>query len=347
MFPIDFPYRVLREHAELGQSVLDPFCGRGTTNFACRLLGLESVGVDSSPVAVAISAAKLVQVEPMTVVEEARQILSSNDTVEIPSGEFWELAYDPQVLAELCRLRSALLANCNSPERIALRAVLLGALHGPRTKSLPSYFSNQSQRTYAPKPNYAVKFWRVRGLLPPPVNVLDVVERRVKRYYSALPAAGGETFLADSRHADFWRGVGRGFDWVITSPPYLGMDTYLPDQWLRLWLVGGKPTVDYGRSNQVKHGRRQSFVADLRCVWSNVAEVCNHRAKLVIRFGSIRSFEVDPAEVIMASLADTGWLVQRIAPAGRADTGRRQVHQIVRGEVSNAIEEYDVWATLN
>lgn len=345
MFPIDFPYGVLREHAELGESVLDPFCGRGTTNFACRLLGLESVGVDSSPVAAAISAAKLVQVNPKDVITEARHILSNNDAVDVPVGEFWELAYDSQVLNELCRLRSALLADCSTPERIALRAVLLGALHGPRTKSSPSYFSNQSQRTYAPKPKYAVKYWKAHGLFPPPMNVLDVIERRAKRYYSELPVARGEAFLADSRHAEFWHGIGRGFDWVITSPPYFGMDTYLPDQWLRLWMVGGKPEVDYGTTSQLCHGR-QSFMADLRCVWGNVATVCNRTAKLIVRFGSIRSSEIDPTTVIVDSLAGTPWLVERITPAGLADTGRRQVYQIVRGEVRNAIEEYDVWAAL-
>ena len=199
MFPIDFPYGVLREQAELGQSVLDPFCGRGTTNFACRLLGLESVGVDSSPVAAAISAAKLVKVDPMDVVAEAQRILSNSDPVDVPVGEFWELAYEKQVLSELCRLRSALVADCSSPERVALRAVLLGALHGPRTKSSPAYFSNQSQRTYAPKPKYAVKYWKAHGLFPPSVNVLDVIERRATRYYSELPAAKGEAFLADSQ----------------------------------------------------------------------------------------------------------------------------------------------------
>jgi hypothetical protein len=40
--------------------VFDPFCGRGTTNFAARLANLYSVGIDTSPVAQAITAAKLI-----------------------------------------------------------------------------------------------------------------------------------------------------------------------------------------------------------------------------------------------------------------------------------------------
>lgn len=58
MFPLEFPLGVLRD-ATPGQLVVDPFCGRGTTNYAARTLGLPSIGVDSSPVAVALSQAKL------------------------------------------------------------------------------------------------------------------------------------------------------------------------------------------------------------------------------------------------------------------------------------------------
>ena len=64
MYPLDFPLRVLKEHGKRGDWVIDPFCGRGTTNFAARLLGMPSMGVDSSPVAVALAKAKLASAEP-------------------------------------------------------------------------------------------------------------------------------------------------------------------------------------------------------------------------------------------------------------------------------------------
>lgn len=63
VFPLDFPYRQLVK-ASPKDWVLDPFCGRGTTNFAARLLGLPSVGIDSNPVAVAIAEAKLTHPTP-------------------------------------------------------------------------------------------------------------------------------------------------------------------------------------------------------------------------------------------------------------------------------------------
>src|SRR6202790_488634 len=61
MFPLEFPLKVLRKHKS-ARLVFDPFCGRGTTLYAARWLGLRAIGMDCSPVAVAISQAKLAEV---------------------------------------------------------------------------------------------------------------------------------------------------------------------------------------------------------------------------------------------------------------------------------------------
>src|SRR5258706_15979582 len=112
MFPLEFPLRVLR-HARKGQWVADPFCGRGTTNFAARAMGLPSVGLDSSPIAVALARAKLCDSDPVTVVAVTRRLLAeAPDPKRIPAGNFWSNAYHPETLRTLCQLREALLKDC-------------------------------------------------------------------------------------------------------------------------------------------------------------------------------------------------------------------------------------------
>lgn len=64
MFPLDFPLGILKAHTTANGRVLDPFCGRGTTNFAARLVGLSSIGVDCNAVAIAATRAKLITVDP-------------------------------------------------------------------------------------------------------------------------------------------------------------------------------------------------------------------------------------------------------------------------------------------
>jgi DNA modification methylase len=66
MFPLDFPQRILRG-ARPQQMVVAPFCGRGTALFAARERRLACYGVDTSPVAVAVSRAKLTMATPASV----------------------------------------------------------------------------------------------------------------------------------------------------------------------------------------------------------------------------------------------------------------------------------------
>ena len=128
------------QRAQRNQQVLDPFCGRGTTNFAARLLGLASVGTDTNPVAVSIASAKLVAPAVDEVVTLCGKILNREKYPDdIPNEPFWRWAFAPKTLIEICKLRDFFKRECISEEAIALRAIVLGALHGPETKGAPSY----------------------------------------------------------------------------------------------------------------------------------------------------------------------------------------------------------------
>jgi hypothetical protein len=345
MFPLDFPLNILNRRAQEGDYVLDPFCGRGTTNFAARLISLNSLGVDSSPVAAAITASKLVTTTVDDIVAEARQILAEGEARQIPVGEFWQWAYHPAVLDALCRLREAFLVDCSTPPRIALRGILLGALHGPKQKAIPSYLSNQCPRTYAPKPVYATRYWQDRRLAPVPVDVLATIERRAKRYYGGLPDTTATVRLADSRAAGALQPPTPEdrFDWVITSPPYYGMRTYIPDQWLRNWFMGGPDAVDYTNRDQIVHSNPEAFAADLRQVWRNAAAVCARDATMIIRFGGITDRRVNPLDLVKSSLGESGWRITTIREAGCATRGKRQADAFLRTR-TKPIVEFDVWA---
>jgi hypothetical protein len=347
MFPITFPLTILQNRATPGEWVLDPFCGRGTTNYASRILGLPSVGIDSNPVAVAVTQAKLVNTSPRAIVRAARRILEEVSAPhDVPMGEFWDWAFHPDTLTTLCRLREGLRRDCRSAARRALRAVLLGALHGPRPRTRQSYFSNQAPRTYAPKPRYAVRFWQSRGLMPEPVDVMRIVEERAHRYYAQeATTAVGQVIHGDSRDRRVYDRIAMAemIGWVVTSPPYYGMRTYLPDQWLRLWLVGGSTTVDYSMASQVAHGSPMLFTAQLKRVWENVGAICVPGAHLVVRFGGINDRRVASLPLLKESLRDTGWQIVQVECAGSASTGRRQALHFVRSRGS-ALEEHDVWA---
>lgn len=344
MFPLDFPLSILSK-ASPKDRVLDPFCGRGTTNFAARVLGLDSLGVDSSPVAVAITAAKLVAPREEEVIKEAKEILAnlSLRSIAIPEGEFWQLAYHPEVLKALSLFREVFSNEPLTPARIALRGILLGALHGPLGKT-PSYLSNQMPRSYAPKPGYAVRFWRSRGLHPPKVDVLAIIAKRSKRYYQARIPPLGRVLLGDSRIPETFAQEDKKFQWVITSPPYYGLKTYLPDQWLRLWLLGGPDAVSYKKQGQITHTSPEAYIRDLALVWSNVTRVAYPGAIMAIRFGSIPSHKQDSLSILLDSFAHTSW---RLLEVRTVPPPRRRQAQTFLTKGTPSFEEWDVFMVLS
>src|SRR5258708_32159411 len=81
MFPLEFPIQLLKKHQAKSPTVYDPFCGRGTTIYAARKLGLRSYGLDTSPIAVAIAQAKLASAEADNVIALAERLVARTPKV--------------------------------------------------------------------------------------------------------------------------------------------------------------------------------------------------------------------------------------------------------------------------
>jgi DNA methylase len=349
MFPLWFPFKILRAAKE-SDIVYDPFCGRGTTNYAARLFGIASYGVDSNPVAHAIAQAKLVSVKPEAIQALCATILQNQPATRIPEGEFWEWAYHSNTLSQICCIREYFQAKVMLDKvDIAFRAVMLGILHGPRMKTQASYLSNQMPRTFSTKPDYSVKFWKKHSLRPFLLDVATLVKRKAHYVFTEqVPKkTSGQIVLGDSRSIS--QVSNKKFDWIITSPPYYGMATYEQDQWLRNWFLGGLEKVVYVSNGQIKHWSEAGFIKDLSKVWANTAKKSKPGAKMIIRFGALPSkAEKSPSELIKESLlmADCGWKIKTIHSAGKPIEAKRQANQF-KNATAGYIEEIDVYTMLN
>jgi hypothetical protein len=347
MFPLDFPFSVLKRFGGKKLRVLDPFCGRGTTIFAARIKGHKAYGIDCSPIAIAIARAKLAETTEADVIALAERILAETRSVTVPKGEFWEWAYAPATLRQVCLLREEL-HGLRSDAAQMLRAVCLGALHGPLSKSPDqrSYFSNQMPRTFASKPDYSVRFWRERSLKPSAVDVIRVIKRRATRLdLETLPDCVGtsKVYTADARLARGYSSLPTAVDLVITSPPYYGMRTYIADQWLRNWFLGGPADVPYREQNYLSHQSPDAFAESLSQVWDRVGERLSGKGRMFIRFGAIPSRKRDPREIMDASLEHSrfSWEIRQVRQAESAASGKRQACHMGSRVKSSAIEEHD------
>lgn len=347
MFPLEYPDRVLRRHRKESPIVLDPFCGRGTTLFSARKYGIPSWGIDSSPVAVAIAKAKIASCSVEEPLELAAELIASVDPVDVPGTPFFQSAYHELTLRDICALREGLLRLRHETDASSiLRAAALGCLHGPLPKRIENagYFSNQMPRTYASKPDYAVRFWEGRGLKAPRVDVLRVLRRKIERLAGldqVSPCPISHVLQGDAQSEELFQSISAAPSIVITSPPYYGMRTYVQDQWLRNWFLGGGDTIDYSAGPQLDHGGQQAFATSLGKVWKNIANSAESSDSLhmYVRFGVIPSALVDAKKLFRASLEESGidWCLVSTRSAKTADVGKRQADQM-KAESAAAVE---------
>lgn len=349
MFPLEYPLRIIRKHRQRSTTILDPFCGRGTTLYAARKLGVNSYGFDTSPIAAAIARAKLASATVEDVVELAESFIARKPN-NIPETPFFRRAYARRTLIELCSLREGLLERKRwSGASSILRAAILGCLHGPmiQGEGTPSYFSNQMPRTFASKPAYSVRFWKEKNLKPPCVSVIEVIRKKISRIADLSSDATGSVRnvkFSDARKAATFRNVPK-VSVTITSPPYYGMRTYVQDQWLRMWFLGGDEQIDYETTNQLCHTGHDAFIADLANVWRNVRRHSKDGAHLYVRFGSIPSAKSDAKYLLKTSLEEAGgWHLISVRYANSSAAGRRQADYM--GRQSQASDEFDFHAIL-
>lgn len=345
MFPLEFPLRALRGSNTKRDIVLDPFCGRGTSNYAARYKGLPSYGVDSSPVAVAIARAKLAVAAKEDVLELVEELLSTKIRIQQPQGPFWSAAFHHDTLRQLCLLRKGLKERRSGRAHL-LRGVVLGCLHGPQSKdpSQAGYFSNQMPRTFASKPDYSVRYWKKHNLHARNVDVREPIKRKLERVLACsmrTPNILGAICYGDSTEAQSFRHVPDRVSHVITSPPYYGLVTYVEDQWLRNWFVGGSSSIRYSNGVQLSHRSPEDFAQSLAQVWNHCGRRLRSDGKMVIRFGSIKSRDRDAREILKRSLelASDQWRITHTHDVGTASSGNRQADSM--GAESKPANEYD------
>ena len=210
----------------------------------------------------------------------------------------------------------------------------MGILHGPLTK-VGSYLSNQMQRTFSPKPDYSMRYWSKLNLEPPKVDVFAAIKRKLRRIYLS-PAFKNNTpspaqvVCGDASHSDTWKQCPFLIDTVITSPPYYGMRTYIEDQWLRNWFIGGPDHVVYGNSLGLPMTSPNQFTRGLSNVWNQIGMQAGEQLDVFVRFGILPSKNLDAKELLLASFEESDYSWKRIytKTAATASSGRRQVAQM-------------------
>ncbi len=236
-FKPELPEFFIRHLTDVGDSVFDPFMGRGTTVIQSALMGRVPLGNDINPLCAFLASPRL---DPPTFDEVDRRLGVIPRSSETPHDEDLLAFYHPKTLDRVLDLRYWLGRDPGSDLGKVdawIRMVALNRLSGHS----PGFFS-----VYTMPPNQAVSARKQRQInakrnqVPPPRNVDEIILRKTKALLSQNPP-GCPATVGTHPSTSAPNVPDETIDLIVTSPPFLDVVDYAGDNWLRLWFAGIDP----------------------------------------------------------------------------------------------------------
>jgi len=233
----------LRKYFRLGQTVLDPFVGSGTTLVQANELGIHSIGCDISAFNILLCKAKTMQYDVRKVTMEVHDVLEktrrkahanlgepdlwsstnsrSTGNGQAVAGSYLSTWFHPRALFELLAYRD-LVNRVGYQYSDLLKVILCRSarsarltthydLDFPKVPQRGSYWCFKHSRRCSPV-SEALKFLERYSI--------DSIDR-IREYAQLRTGARTELHHGDSRELAL-----SNLDGVITSPPYVGLIDY-------------------------------------------------------------------------------------------------------------------------
>jgi DNA modification methylase len=279
----------LRRYFAPGHTVLDPFCGSGTTLVQSLELGLDAVGCDVSAFNALLCRVKTAQYDLTRLRLEANAVLARTESLSRTAGDgpaadrsggYLDEWYHPRALLELLLYRS-LIESGEYQYADFLRVVLSRAARSARLTphfdlDFPSapqrepYWCYKHRRQCAPT-RQSLKFLRR--------YTLDSV-RRVEQFASVRGQGKAQIHHGDSLSLPL-----PPIDGVVTSPPYVGLIDYHAQHAYAYALLGleDRRAAEIGPAAAGKSAAaRERYVEAIATVFRRCLEVMPSGGRLVV-----------------------------------------------------------------
>lgn len=288
----------LRKYFKHGQTVLDPFCGSGTTLVQANELGINSIGFDISEFNVLLTKVKtakydlgIAKKEIHDILEKLRSSIQKDNIqlnllkpetysieITVTNNEYLNRWFDQKARNEL--LTYKYLIDKESYKYKILMKVILS--RSARSARLTTHFDLDFPKKPQTEPYYCYKHSRICK----PTNEafkflrrysLDTI-RRLEEYSYLQTDAKVEVNHADCRVTDFPL-----VDGVITSPPYVGLIDYHEQHAYGYHLLG----LDDNRDCEIGAAVNGSSIKAKEDYKKDIAEVFIRVLKAIPRGGRI------------------------------------------------------------
>jgi hypothetical protein len=261
MFPPRLAHYFVSAYTQQGETVLDPFSGRGTTSLQARVEGRRAISNDLSPLGFVLSAAKARPPDWTSLMSFVNQLESDYQPHRFRTAEVSpdiQMLFHANTLGQLLSIKEHLFARRIlewSPEELMVAGAIAGILHGNhRQDGSSAYLSISMPNTFSMPPAYVRRFIADHHLIPPDQNVFERLRDKLARIYlDSTDGPNGSTYCRDAVALLQSKAIKPGsVDLVFTSPPYLKVVNYGTSNWIRLWWLGVEEVSTHGGAGRKK-----------------------------------------------------------------------------------------------
>lgn len=230
-----------------GATILDPFCGSGTTGVEAIRLGRTFIGIDTNPVALLISEAKLKFLSPSVVkralekvIDESQSIFNSSQIIKHPHQEELLQWYHSETMHSLNVILNSILSIDERLTQRTLLAIFSGILKNCSSQGRHWGWVCDNVK---PKPE-EIAFKDANAIFTNAVTTfIDASDQTFQECRDHSPGLTREqarrrSTLFSGSCIDKINGLDENsIDAIVTSPPYYGVADYVKSQRLSyLWL---------------------------------------------------------------------------------------------------------------
>jgi hypothetical protein len=233
MFPIAFARQVVAGYTRVGDAVVDPFAGRGTTLFCANEAGRDAFGTELNPLGWIYGTVKLAPASEPKLLRRLDRIGQASEAYTREADDlpaFFHVCFSARVRRFLMAARALLDWRGVCVDR-TLMAFILVYLHGKIEAGRATALSNQMRQTKAMAPDYSVAWWHENGFsVPPDIDPVAFLNERIRwRYLKGAPSwTASNLRLGDCRTVLRRQrsSMDERFQMLLTSPPYRGVTSY-------------------------------------------------------------------------------------------------------------------------
>jgi len=283
-----------------GDSVYDPFMGRGTTPLQAALMSRIAVGNDINPLSTMLVRPRIT---PPSLDDICQRLAVIPKKVDGVANDDLLVFYHPDTLQEICALRQYLIERDADGTLDAvddwIRMVAINRLTGHSS----GFFS-----VYSLPPNQAVTAARQKVInerrkqVPPKRDVQAIILKKSKSLLKdgRPPQSAEGMFIAGP--ADTTPQIEDGaIDLVVTSPPFLDVVQYASDNWLRCWFAG----IDTDQVEISMHRKPEDWTAFVHDVFLELGRVVRPGGHVAFEVGEVRNGKVQLENCVVEALVDT------------------------------------------